>query len=138
MDFKKLQLIFYSLVGGQVLFAGVVFFMLQNQQEFADIPYFSIIVPAAVLGGAFVGYYLNNQLLISAAEQKTEEDQLMHYRRRVILRLALTEVGNLVALMGALLTGKITFFLFFALGMAIFFYFRPRLVEMANDYPPVK
>jgi hypothetical protein len=138
MDFKKLQLIFYALVGGQLLFAGVVFFMLNQQQEFTDIPYLSVIVPAAVLGGAFLGYYLSNQLRVSAAEQRTEEDQLLHYRRRVILRLALSEFGNIVALMGTLLTGNTTFFLFFALGMAIFFYFRPTLVEMANDYPPVK
>lgn len=138
MDFKKLQLIFYALVGGQLLFAGVVFFMLQQQQEFADMPYFSILVPAAVLGGAFLGYYLSNQLRVSAAEQQTEEDQLLHYRRRVILRLALTEGGNIIALVGALLTGNTTFFLFFALGMTIFFYFRPSLVEMANDYPPLK
>lgn len=136
MDIKKLQLVFYALVGGQLLFAAVVFFMLQKQ-EFVEAAYFSTLVPVALLGSAAIAYYLNRQLGRSAAEQKTEADQEMHYRRRVILRLALVEGGNLVALMGALITGKILFFLFFGMGMAVFFYFRPSSVEMANDYPPV-
>lgn len=138
MDFKKLQLIFYSLAGGQILFAAVVYFMINQEQEFAEASYFSVLVPAAVLGSAFLAYMVNARILATAADQKTVDTQFDHYRRRVIVRLAILEAGNLLALIGALTTGKFTFFLFFALGIAFFFYFRPTLFEMANDYPKVK
>jgi hypothetical protein len=135
MDFKRLQLIFYALAGGQILFAAVVYFMINQEQEFADASYFSILVPVVVIGSALLAYVLNGRFLSDAQEQKTEAAQFEHYRRRVIVRLAILEGGNLVALVAALTTGKFTFFLFFALGIAFFFYFRPTLFEMSNDYP---
>ena len=135
MDFKRLQLIFYSLAAGQILFAAVVYFMIHQARDFADIPMLSVIVPAAVLGSIGLGYFMNERLRAEAMNQKTEEAQLEHYRRRVIVRSALMEGGNLVALVACLITGKVPFFLFFAFGIAVFIYFRPTLTEMANDYP---
>jgi len=134
MDFKRLQFIFISLAGGQLLFAGVVYFMIHQNQDFMDIPMFSVIVPAAVLGSIFLAYIISERMRAKALEQKTAEEQMDHYRRRVIIRSAILEGGNLLALVACLLTGNVTFFLFFAFGMAVFFYFRPKMTEMANDY----
>jgi hypothetical protein len=134
MDFKRLQLIFTSLAGGQLIFAGVVYFMIHQNQDFADIPILSVVVPAAVLGAVFLSYFMNERMRSSALEQKTAEAQMDHYRRRVIIRSAILEGANLLALVACLVTGKVNFFLFFAFGMAVFFYFRPKMTEMANDY----
>lgn len=135
MDFKRLQFIFYSLVAGQILFAAVVYFMIHQDRDFVDMPMLSVIVPAAVLGSIGLGYFMNERLRADAMDQKTEDAQMEHYKRRVIVRSALMEGGNLVALVACLLTGNVPFFLFFAFGIAVFIYFRPTQNEMANDYP---
>lgn len=137
MDFKRLQFIFYSLAGGQILFAAVVYFMIHQANDFVDFPMLSIIVPVAVLGAIGLGYFMNERLRADANEQKTEDAQMVHYNRRVIIRSAIMEGGNLIALIACLMTGTVSFFLFFAFGIAVFIYFRPTLTEMANDYPAI-
>lgn len=137
MDFKRLQFIFYSLAAGQIFFAAVVYFMIHQSNEFSDLPMLSIIVPVAVLGSLGLGYFINERLRSDANEQTTVDAQMEHYKRRVIMRSAIMEGGNLIALVACLVTGTVNFFLFFAFGIAVFIYFRPTLTEMANDYPAV-
>ncbi|GAB5551658.1 MAG: hypothetical protein Sapg2KO_12490 [Saprospiraceae bacterium] len=137
MDFKRLQFIFYSLAAGQIFFAAVVYFMIHQANEFSDIPMLSIIVPVAVLGSIGLGYFMNERFRSDANEQTTADAQMEHYKRRVIMRSAIMEGGNLIALVACLVTGTVNFFLFFAFGIAVFIYFRPTLTEMANDYPAV-
>ena len=131
-NFTQLRTIFFALLIGQVGFAAVVYYISGINSDFSDIPIFSILVPAAVAGSAVMAYFLNQQLAVKEVEEKNPDERFALYRRRVIVRLALLEGANLLAVVGVLLTGKMNFFLFFLLGMAIFIYFQPKESEIVS------
>ncbi|MCB0637969.1 MAG: hypothetical protein KDC54_15175, partial [Lewinella sp.] len=62
------------------------------------------------------------------------QGKVLHYRTSVILRSAVLEAGNLFCLMLALLERNMNHLLFFALGLLVFFYFRPRINEITDLY----
>lgn len=135
MLIRQLQLIFYALVAGQVIFAGVCYYLIENEMfSTQDIAELRLVVPIAVVGAMAISYFLNEQLRQKASTLKSLEAQAAHYKQRVILRLALLEGANLFAIVAYLITGKINFLLFFAVGLLLFYYFRPSEVEMERDY----
>jgi hypothetical protein len=135
MLIRQLTFIFYALVAGQVIFAGVCYFLLHNEMFVTqDIAELRLVVPIAVVGAMAISYFLNEQMRQKASTLKSLEAQAAHYKQRVILRLAVLEGANLFALVAYLMTGSINFMLFFAVGLLLFFYFRPNEAEMERDY----
>ena len=128
-NFNQLRTIFYALALGQFLFAGVVYYVTRTQTQFTEMPIFAILVPVMVLGAAAMSYYLNQQLRLKEQEEKDKDARFGMFRRRVIVRLAILEGANLLAVVAALLTGKFIFLLYFIAGMVIFFYMQPRPEE---------
>jgi hypothetical protein len=57
-----------------------------------------------------------------------------HYRVSNILRYAIVEAGNMLALVSYLMTGSSMFITLFVLGMAVFVLYRPSSQRFKNDY----
>ena len=131
-NFSQLRTIFYALAVGQIGFAAVVYYLNGGNTNVSDMPIFTLLVPAVLLGSAGMAYFLNQRLAEQEAAETTPEGRFAAYRRRVIIRLAMLEGANLMAVVAVLLTGKMNFFLFFLLGMLIFYYFQPKESEMAG------
>ena len=128
-NFSQLRIIFYALAMGQFLFAAVVYYVTNTQSEFTDMPIFAILAPVAVLGAGAMSYFLNQQLQLKELEEKDEDTRFGMFRRRVIARLAILEGGNLLAVVGTLITGNLQYLLYFLLGMLIFFLMQPKVEE---------
>lgn len=136
--FKQLQLIFFALLAGQVIFAAVVYYAItQSLAQTSEIPMFTFLIPVVVLSAVAMSYFLNNVLKSQASAQKTTDEKSIHYRRRVILRSAIMEGGNLMAIIAVLMTGQMYFMLYFLLGIIIFYFFRPTEQEMQQDYQEI-
>ncbi len=61
-------------------------------------------------------------------------EKLEHYRNLIIIRCAMVEGGNLMALILALLSGQGFFFMLFLAGLIAFVYFRPSKAEFMRDF----
>lgn len=135
--FRSIQIIFAALLLGQLIFAGVVYFLIQsgefppqaeNGKLFANL---ILVVLAASVGAA----WLLNQFLGSRAIQEGDlRLKLGRYQQRVLLRLALIEGGNLMGIILTLLTGNVQNLAYMVLGLAMFLLFRPNIGELARDY----
>ncbi|MEO0340047.1 MAG: hypothetical protein AAF242_12630 [Bacteroidota bacterium] len=132
--YQRIELIFYSLAAGQIIFAVITYFFLLDEGNKSDIPQLLYVVPLALIACMGAAYFMNNKLREAAPDQKDETAKLSHYQTRVIMRSALMEGANLLAIIAALITGDVTFFFVFLIGFAVFFYFRPSRYELEHDY----
>ena len=132
--YQRIELIFYSLAAGQIIFAAITYFLLLDEGGKSDIPELLYVVPLALIACMGAAYFMNNKLREAAPDQKEAATKLSHYQSRVIMRGALMEGGNLLAIIAAFLTGDVTYIFIFLVGFAVFFYFRPSKYELEHDY----
>ncbi len=130
-------ILYYALLIGQLVFCLVVIYLIQyygpdpDRVQLAH-PLLGLLV---VLTTGFGAFYMNRMRTQQANRVRTTlEGKLLHYRTTVLLRSAIVEAGNFLALTLALLALGFTPLLFFALGLAIFYYFRPSRDEFLQTY----
>ncbi|MBC6996367.1 hypothetical protein QWY85_20130 [Neolewinella lacunae] len=138
-DFQALNVIFLALVTGQVLFAGVVYYLLQDPEAVPDYilgPNQDLyLVLAYGLATVFASRFLDQMRVKSIPTlQNIAGDAFAHYRSSVILRLAVLEGGTLLVITMALIThnGQL---LFLVLPLLFAFYLaKPSAEEFAARY----
>jgi hypothetical protein len=124
---KQLNLLFLALAGGQVLFCMLVAYMLSSglyRAEPSGLP-FDLLAPLILIGTAALAYLLDKRLSENGKAQPGLDNKALQYRTAAIIRLAVLEAGNLILVLAALLEGRLQFLLYFAIGLLIFFFFRP-------------
>lgn len=135
--FQQLYVIFLALLAGQLLFAGVVYYLVSNNmmdsQPMED-AIFKNLVPILIIAGAGAAYWFNRQRGQSGQAVETLAAREQHYRSSVIVRSALMEGANFFAIIAALITQNLVFLLYFAVGLLAFIYFRPSKDEFINQY----
>lgn len=136
--YRSTTVLFYALLSGQLLFCLVVVYLVMEYgprpegESVAISPLYALLAVLLTAAGA---YYMNRLRTQQAAQLHVNlEAKLLHYRTSVILRSAIIEAGNFLALTLALLLMNLQPLLFFALGLLIFLYFRPRLEEVVTTY----
>ena len=135
--FRKLLILYGALVLGQLVFAMVSLFLITSDgwaHQPDPIMGFRFVIPGAMIGAATLSWFLNNMFRQQTEGLLSLDQKLAHYRKRVIVRLAILEGANLLAIVGGLLTGHYNYFLLFLIGMALFIFFRPSKNEIRNDY----
>lgn len=133
--FRTTLLLFIALFLGQLIFALVATYLATGQfMEPTPILSFRFIVPGLLIGAATIVLILNAQNRQQAQHFENLEAKLQHYRQRLIIRLAILEGANLVAIVAALLTGHLNYLLLFLIGLGLFIYYRPRADEFRRDY----
>lgn len=135
--FRQINIIYYALLAGQILFCSVIVFALQDpetrQTGWPEAP-FGLIVPIVLASLLPLVFFINNRQLQQAAEQENLLSKLAHYRTLVLLRSALIEGANLFCLVCLLLENNSTFLIFFGAGLLLFLYFRPSVNEFLQHY----
>jgi divalent metal cation (Fe/Co/Zn/Cd) transporter len=129
--------LFYALLSGQVLFAGILIAWKGIPQKLGRIPtddYFTLIGITVIFSSIGVAYWINEQRKREGATRGNLTEKLEHYRNLVIIRSALVEGGNLMALVFAFFSGQGFFFLLFLAGLMAFLYFRPSKGEFTRDF----
>ncbi len=140
LDWKNINILYFAIIAGQLLFALVVVFMIYSGSVEPDSGeeggFFGMLVPIVTFSTAVAAYWLNKNQLQKAAQRTYEgvKPALTTYRQAVIFRNVLLEGGNLLALIATLVTGNLNYLLYFAIGIAISVFFRPKQEEFASYF----
>jgi len=132
---KTLNIIYLALFMGQMLFCAVAYYINMDTvrgEESADI--FQIVIPFVVISCIGLSYWLYDMRKKQGQTIEGIDAKAAHYRVSNIIRFAIVEAGNMLALVGFLMTGAMSFLAFFALGMAVFLFYRPSQQAFFNDY----
>lgn len=134
---KSLQIIFYAMLAGQIIFLFISVFLVQsgnfqvNENLFLIffIVDLLIITPAIVVGPMIYRGFINRSL-----SSKSKEEKFNFFRQGIIIKLALVEAPTIFSIVGFLLTGSVVFLLL-AIGVLILFFFhKPTLEKFAEDF----
>jgi len=137
--FKTLRYLFFFFLAGQVLFGGVVWWLLWHHDTGGR----SIFTQYGFLAAIILGWMiisssvLYRQRLKRGANLKSQPMKLNHYRTRCIFRWAMLELGNLAVIGIAFLETNSQIMLLFALGIAVFFLTMPSPEAFRKDYEDV-
>lgn len=135
-SYKQIQILFFALLAGQVMIGAVIYFLLITG-EFAPKTgenMFNYIVPVVVLGSVAASVFINRHVGQRAGEQAGLQEKLLHYRTRNILRWAVLQGGNMIALVLAALEGDTLLLFWFAFGVMAFAVMRPSLDKFREEY----
>jgi hypothetical protein len=137
MNLKKLHTLFIALVAGQILFCGVVLYLILVE-DFAGVEMQvrdQYLAPSILLvAAAGTAYALNQVLSRRGRRLQFLATKVQQYSIASIVRLAIIEGANLLILIITLLSGQVNSLLFFALGMLVFLYFRPSLEDFVQSF----
>lgn len=131
------QIIFLGLLIGQLLFAGVIYFLMMGNKSghlLASNLLFSLL-PVAVLlflgGGA---WYFNRYQVQRIPKNIPLDARLKHYQQRVLVRMSMVEAGVLTVGVFAMIGANMSLYLLMLAGIGVFTLFRPRAEEFVRDY----
>ncbi len=136
-NFQVTQVIYYSLLAGQLLFATIIIlifnqpigtFKIELSDKFTLI---SILTTISVLA---LSNFIYNRQRAKASQMSTLERVLPHFTTTTILRAAPIEGVNLLNLVFLMMTNNPFFLLPFALGILIFLSVRPTMDVLRKDY----
>jgi hypothetical protein len=88
----------------------------------------------AILGAAGAAYFLNRQRRVQGVNLETLDEKAQHYRFSVIVRSAILEGANLLAIIAAMMDLNMTYLLYFIVGLLAFLFFRPSINEFCKAY----
>lgn len=133
-SFKNLQIIFLGLLIGQITFAVVANFMITNIAV-SSTSILVYLVPAVMVSGILSGNYLfNASRKKTVARQGSIEDKFKAYRQSAIIRWAMMETGNLLAIVATFIEGKTFYFAMFAVGLLFFATTRPSVDDFCRQF----
>jgi len=136
-QFKSIQIIFYAMIAGQLIFLFISVFLVQSgnietREDLFLILFvidLMIIVPAIVIGPMFYRSFMNRVNYGMSVSEK-----LNLFRQGTIIKLALVEAPTIFSIVGFLLTASVVF-LIIAVGVLILFFFhKPTLEKFAEDF----
>jgi cbb3-type cytochrome oxidase subunit 3 len=135
--FRSSQILFSALLGGQIVFAAVVIALKGIPSRLGSLSTEDSWLLLGILttfSTIAVAFWINEQRKKEAAAHGDMAEKLEHYRNLIIIRCAMVEGGNLMALILALLSGQGFFFMLFLAGLLAFVYFRPSKAEFLRDF----
>lgn len=133
--FTLLKVLHTALLMGQILFAGVSYFLHQsgslqlNVEELASI--FKIVVPILVVGAFFGSQFLFKSKIREAIKQENLSKKLLTYRVAFLLQCAILEGASLFSIMSYLLTADLWFLVMAAIVVVLFVLQAPSLQKVA-------
>ena len=133
-NFKNLQIIFLGLLIGQIAFAVIANFMITDIAV-SSTSVLVYLVPVVMIVSILSGNYLFN---ISrkkvVAQQGNLEEKLKAYRQSALIRWAMMETGNLLAIVATFIEGKTFYFAMFAVGLLFFATTRPSVDDFCRQF----
>jgi hypothetical protein len=135
--FKSINIIYFALLGGQIMFLAVVFIIakdvIMTKELKAMSNLFIIVVPVFAFGGLAAGRFMFRNMLNKVDKKESLYEKLKKYRTALILKFALHEGPVLFSIVFYLLTQN-QFFLGIAAILIMFFLFiRPTKEKIIQD-----
>lgn len=134
---KTLQIIYYALISGQVIFGLVALFLRKmigldtGLQDLTDI--FLYLVPVFIFGGYLLSRILFKSNLKTAINKSSLIEKMSDYRAALVIRYALLEGPSFFAIVVYLLTGSLIFLGMAGLIIVLFFTMKPTKERSVTD-----
>lgn len=133
-NFKNLQIIFLGLLIGQIALAIVANFLITSLDA-TDTGAMIYVVPAVMIVGIVAGNYIFNANLRKVINSETAlQAKFQEYRKNSIVRWAMIDMGNVLAIVAALIEGKTLYFALFAVGLIFFAMTRPSVEDFSRQF----
>jgi uncharacterized paraquat-inducible protein A len=133
MTFKTLQIIFLALLLGQLAFA-IVGNMVLNEQNGIDTGALIYFVPVFLVAMVVLSFYIFNNRMANVSLKASLEEKFKTYRNSSIIRWSMIEIGNLLAIVAAIVEGNSLYLMFFAVGLIAFATTRPNIEEFTKRF----
>ena len=135
--FRQLNILFFALIMGQILFVVIGLFINSNQSVAVSFPddlekVLILLVPIVVVINVSLSFLLFVAKIKPLRNINDWEQQLKGYRSALLLRYAIMEAPSLFSVVVYLLTGNNTALLFIPLILLLFFTQRPRPAALAK------
>jgi len=134
--FRSLNVIYASLVFGQVIFFLIVFYLRNKgliDPEFGDVYIFRWIVPLFAAGSIYQGNDLYKKKMKKARQKPTFARKMDDYRLALIVRYAFWEAPSLLAIAAYFLTGQWLYLSLSALVFLVFLAHRPDIDKARRE-----
>jgi hypothetical protein len=133
-QFKNLQIIFLGLLLGQLAFAIVANFIITSG-AITDTGALIYVVPVVMIVGVIAGRYIfNDNLKKAVAKELTLDEKFQAYRKNSFVRWSMMEIGNILAIVAAIIEAKSFYFALFGLGLLIFSTTRPNILDFSKRF----
>ena len=120
---------------GQILFAGIVFYLITGSEEaISEGSMFTYVVPAVAIGNIGLAFYIYKMRAAQGSQIDHVEGKFGHYKVSNMIRWAIVEAANIIAVVAALVEQNTYYLLFFLIGMAGFVMFRPSMPGFLKEY----
>lgn len=133
---RATQLTFFLLLLGQLIFAGVIYFLMAGNKSsaVAAAPIFYVLPIVLLLFMITLSWISNQYMKRGIKKEHHIAQKLRHYQQRVLLRLVFIETGVFAAGVFAMISKNPNLYLLMLIGIAVFAYFRPGTEEFVQDY----
>ena len=131
--FKSTLIIYWAMFLGQFLIGTILMFVMDGEEKTPDAP-FDIIIPLAAIMGAAGAYFIGHKRKGSIPIAGTVQEKLDHYRTSNVLKYALAEGGNLIALILIFTMAGTNYLIWFGLGLVAFVLLRPNKDQFKMEY----
>ena len=133
MTFKTLQIIFLALLLGQLAFA-IIGNMILDEQTGIDTGALIYLVPVVLISLIALSFYIFNNRMANVNMEASLDEKFKIYRNSSIIRWSMIEIGNLLAIVAAIVEGNSVYLMFFAVGLLAFATTRPNINEFAKRF----
>ena len=134
---QNLNVIFFSLIGGQILYFLVGLYLLQSgqfQQLSKMSTIFMYIVPLINVVFIMAAKFVYEKKLLKLNKDENIEKKSQSYLTNNIIKLALLEGANLINITIMILTGNYFFAGFFVIIIALYFLNKPTKEKFITEY----
>lgn len=135
--FVTLNIIFFALFSGQVIYFFVALYLIQsgNINEYGGMnTIFMFITPIVVLSSILVSKFIYTKQITMFDKSLPIENKLVSYRTANIIRLALLEGANIFNTSILIITANYFFAALFVIIIILFFFNRPNKEKFIMDY----
>ncbi|MEM7104254.1 MAG: hypothetical protein AAF502_14040 [Bacteroidota bacterium] len=149
-DALNLKIIYFAILAGQMLFLGVLFFVIKPPYEPQTI--LRILGPLIALGLIIIGFYvyrlplkkldhlrqIEEQNILDNEALPLPEEEIKKlfgtYRASSLVRMCMVEFANLMLLAFYYMSGDHLLIFYFTLGLVVFGTTAPSIRQFARDY----
>lgn len=133
--FKRLNLIWFALLGGQVMFLGVVLLVLKDQSVNSELQgLLDYVAVVALLPAVFMSQFLYKQAIQKIKENKlSNQEKLTAYQTATIIKGALLEGGNLFCIVAYMLTNTQWLIIVIVAVLGFFFTQKPSIQKFDTE-----
>lgn len=135
--FRIIKILYFAILSGQLVFFAVAYLFQASgdiSESLSENETFKVIAIVVSLSSVFLSQFLYNKLRSSVKQDFDIDKKLNLFRGHSIIRMAVLEAGNIMAILAFMLTSDLLFVIIFTAILILFLYTRPSRQKFATEY----